>query len=229
MNDTNGVLKDVGPNKLDGKINEAISVAGKTGKALEFRDGKNARVDDNDILNGSDKFTLSLWMRIDKPSENSGGVVAKRDQNSAAPFILSVGKDNKMGFEGFNGSDWFGLWLLALTPAQKEDAKIKVLVAKLTKWLEAKSRKVEIGNIEPNGVILSPQPLKTSQSFPRWRTVESDLVLLGAPQDNLLIFDQMRGGLLDDESGAVVTYSPFVGEFNALNIVGDTARLEGAR
>jgi len=112
---------------------------------------------------------------------------------------------------------------LALTPAQKGDAKIQALATRLAKWMKAKGRKVEMGSVEPNGVILSPQPLKTSQFYPRWRTVESDLVLLGAPENNLLIFDQMRGALLGGQSSVVVTHSPFVGEYDALNIVGDDA------
>ena len=116
--------------------------------------------------------------------------------------------------------------VLALTPAQKTDAKFQNLSARLTKWMESKGRKVQFGDVAPNGVVLSPQPLKTSQTFPRWRTQESDLILLGTPADNLLIFDQLRGGLLDENAGAKVTYSPFVGEFNALNLVGEGAELE---
>jgi hypothetical protein len=117
---------------------------------------------------------------------------------------------------------------LALSPAQKADPKIAALAARLSKWLVMQGRRVEAGDVAPNGVILSPQPLKTSQSFPRWRTIESDLVLLGTPVDNILLFDQMRGGLLDAGSGAIVTHSPFVGEFNALNLIGDAAQIEAA-
>ena len=110
MDDTDGALKDSGPNKINGKLNGATSVDGKVAKALQFKDGSSARIDNKPILNGSDKFTLSLWMKIDRPTDQTAGVVSKRDQNSPAPFILSVGKANRLGCEGFDGSDWYGLW-----------------------------------------------------------------------------------------------------------------------
>jgi len=110
LDDIDGVLRDSGPNKLNGKFNGAIPVDGKIAKALQFKDGTSTRIDNNAILNGSDKFTLSLWMRIDKATDQSAGVVSKRDQNSAAPFVLSVGTSNRLGWEGFDGSNWYGLW-----------------------------------------------------------------------------------------------------------------------
>ncbi len=110
LDDVDGVLKDSGPNKLNGKLNGATSVNGKIAKALQFKDGSSTRIDNNPILNGADKFTLSLWMKIDKPADQPAGVVSKRDQNSPGPYILSVGKENRLGCEGFDGSNWFGLW-----------------------------------------------------------------------------------------------------------------------
>ena len=62
LDDVDGVLKDSGPNKLNGKVNGATSTDGKFAKALQFKDGASTRIDNNPILNGSDKFTLSLWM-----------------------------------------------------------------------------------------------------------------------------------------------------------------------
>ncbi len=72
----------------------------------------------------------------------------------------------------------------------------------------------------------SLQPLKSQQKFPQWRTIAADLVLLGTPQTNVLLFDQARGGLLEREKEVQVTYSPFVGEYQALNLIAsDTASL----
>ena len=74
--------------------------------------------------------------------------------------------------------------------------------------------------VEPNGVVLSLQPLRGSQKFPQWRTVDADLILIGSAATNVLMFDQSRGKLLSGtEAELVVTHSPFVGERNVLNIV----------
>ncbi len=117
---------------------------------------------------------------------------------------------------------------LALTPEQQNDPKIKALAARIAAASQKAGRKALMGEIKPNGVVLFPQPLKTSQSFPQWRTDETDLILLGSSGDNPLIFDQKRGHLLPDEENALhVTYSPFVGEYNALNVLApDAAGLE---
>jgi hypothetical protein len=110
LDDVGGELLDAGPNKLNGKSGGAGSVEGKKGRALGFSNGQAARVDNKDILNGGDKFTLSLWIKLSQPQTHDAGLVAKRDQNSASPFILSLTKAGRLGFEGFDGSEWIGLW-----------------------------------------------------------------------------------------------------------------------
>jgi hypothetical protein len=119
--------------------------------------------------------------------------------------------------------------VIALTPEQQADARMQVLAKKLSDFYAKQGRKVEVRAVAPGDVVLSLQELNL-QKLPRWKTIDADLVLLGNAQNNLLIFDQVRGGLLDaTTSGAKVTYSPFAGEFQALNIAADdVAGLEKA-
>lgn len=114
---------------------------------------------------------------------------------------------------------------IALTPAQADEPAVKEAVRRLQEWLKGRGRESQIARVEPNGVVLSTQPLLGSQTFPRWKTIESDLILIGSVKDNVLIRDQARGALLDpDDTGALVTYSPFVGEHNVLNLLVDNVQ-----
>ena len=117
---------------------------------------------------------------------------------------------------------------IALTPTQMADPKIQTLAAQIAAFYKARGRTVTTDTITPNHVVLSLQPLNGVQSFPRWRTVATDLVLIGRPSDNPLLLDQARGFLLPDVSHlgqgravVAVTYSPFVGECDVLNILAD--------
>ena len=110
--------------------------------------------------------------------------------------------------------------VIALTPAQMED---RVLGEKLVAWAKKSGRAARVAPLE--SIVTSLQPTRAIQRFPQWHTIEADLVLLGTPQNNVLIFDQARGGLLDESRAQQVTYSPFVGEFQALNLVGDAPSL----
>jgi hypothetical protein len=121
--------------------------------------------------------------------------------------------------------------VIALTPEQAGDAATRALAKRLRDFYAKRGRKVGVGRAEPNGVVLSLQPLRGLQTYPRWKTVDTDLVLLGTPANNVLLFDQMRGHLLPEGSGRLaagrhrvrVTYSPFVGERQALNILAPDA------
>ena len=120
---------------------------------------------------------------------------------------------------------------VALTTEQAANPQTLTLAKKLTAYYEAQGRKAQIGKIEPNDVVLSVQPLQSVQYFPRWKTIDSDLVLLGSPQDNLLLLDQARGFLLPaairdlqaGQASVCVTYSPFVGDRQVVNIVANDA------
>ena len=113
---------------------------------------------------------------------------------------------------------------IALTPEQSKNAQMTALAGKLRDFYRKAGRQVEIGSIEAGEVVVGLQPTRAMQKYPQWRTIDSDLVLLGTPSDNVLLLDQKRGGLLDG-SGAQVTFSPFVGEYQALNLVGDAAKI----
>ncbi len=108
--------------------------------------------------------------------------------------------------------------VIALTPEQQADAKMQAVAKKLSDYYAQKGRNATIRSLAPGDVIESLQPLDL-QKFPRWKTIDADLILLGNTQNNPLLYDQSRGGLLSAESGVSVTFSPFVGERQVLNIV----------
>ncbi len=122
---------------------------------------------------------------------------------------------------------------IALTPQQASDPKIVALADRLVAFYRGQGRKVEQGRVEPDGVVVSLQPHKTPQRYPQWKTIDSDLVLLGSAQNNVLLRDQARGYLLRGDENlapgqAAIRYtrSPFVGEFDAVNLIaGDVAGL----
>jgi hypothetical protein len=113
---------------------------------------------------------------------------------------------------------------VALTPEQAADAKIAALAEKLAAYYRGKGRAVRIRRIAPNDVVTSLQPMAAVLRYPQWATVPTDLVLFGTPATNLLLFDQARAGLLPAPPVAVCrTCSPFVGEYDALNLLGADA------
>ena len=110
---------------------------------------------------------------------------------------------------------------LALTPAQAADPKTQALAARLAAFYRSRGRSVTTDTLAPNHVVLSLQPLNAVQPFPHWKTVGTDLILLGSPADNVLLLDQARGFLLPDKADVCVTHSPFVGECDVLNVLTD--------
>ena len=137
--------------------------------------------------------------------------------------------------------------IIALTPEQQANPQIKRLAEKLATYFEKTRNQpwaprgkgigimigsnakpieqavVSIRTLAPGEVIRSLQPLNLIR-FPQWQTVDADLILLGNAQNNILMFDQMRGGLLKETApNATVTFSPFVGQQQVLNIVADDA------
>ncbi|MHB0999200.1 MAG: LamG domain-containing protein [Armatimonadota bacterium] len=117
--------------------------------------------------------------------------------------------------------------VIALTEKQSVDPAMVKLAGDLVVRFRTAGRTVRIGKAVPGDIIRSLQVVKAIQRFPQWQTVPADLVLLGTVSDNLLLYDQHRGGLLPSGADAVknganlinVTYSPFVGEYQALNII----------
>ena len=113
------------------------------------------------------------------------------------------------------------------TLEQEQDPQTVKVADRLVAYFADHKTKVERGRVAPDGIVLSLQPLRGIQTYPHWRTVNSDLVLLGTPADNPLLLDQMRGGLLPAEAQSLrpghglvqFTYSPFVGATTVLNLL----------
>jgi hypothetical protein len=81
-------------------------------------------------------------------------------------------------------------------------------------------------------VVESLQPLKSPHRYPQWKTIPADLVLFGTPANNVLLLDQARGEILPREAVApaagraevVYTRSPFVGEYDVVNLLAADAQ-----
>jgi hypothetical protein len=116
---------------------------------------------------------------------------------------------------------------IALTPEQEKNAALANQAKALKAFYEKGGRSVSISTVSPTGIVESLQPLKSPNRYPQWKTIASDLVLFGSPANNALMLDQMRGEIfprnftapLPSEAALVYTRSPFVGEYDALNVV----------
>ena len=124
---------------------------------------------------------------------------------------------------------------VALTTEQSKDTRIRELANHVVAYYRRAGRSVALRLIEPNDVIRSLQPVRAIQRYPQWKTIDSDLVLLGTVSNNLLLRDQARGCLLPEDAlypapgggRVVLTYSPFVGEYQVVNILAcDTKGME---
>ena len=121
---------------------------------------------------------------------------------------------------------------VALTDKQAADPEMSKLADAVAAHYRALGRTVELGRAEPNQLVLSRQPYVMTQPYPQWKTVESDLVLFGSPNDNVLLMDQDRGyllpsgvdGLKPGQGVVCLTFSPFVGECQALNFIASDAK-----
>lgn len=123
--------------------------------------------------------------------------------------------------------------VLAMTPKQKRNPKIMAMARGLLRYYRRKGRKVHIKTLRPGAVVVSLHWTLPIQPYPQWRTISADLILLGSVGDNLLIYDEARGGLLPvavaGPALVKVTQSPFDGGYDVLNVVADTIHgLKGA-
>lgn len=116
---------------------------------------------------------------------------------------------------------------VALTPHQERDSRFVEQAKALVAFYRSQGRVVSQGTVAPGSVVESLQPLKIPHRFPQWKTIASDLVLLGSPTSNVLLLDQARAQIFPrdfavpplGEADVIYTRSPFVGEYDALNIV----------
>ena len=117
--------------------------------------------------------------------------------------------------------------IIALTAKQAANRSMVRLANDLSASFRAARRTVRIGRAAPDDLVQSLQAVKPITHFPQWQTLPADIILLGSISDNLLIYDQYRGDLLPSGADAVkggksliaVTYSPFVGEYQSLNLI----------
>ncbi|MEI6520071.1 MAG: LamG domain-containing protein [bacterium] len=115
--------------------------------------------------------------------------------------------------------------MFALTAEQMNNVVLMSEVKRLSDFYMLNGRKIDIQEIAPNKAISSLQPTSAIQKYPQWYTPDTDIVLIGTPANNLLIYDQVRGYLLPSKeiktksSKIYYTYSPFRGECDALNII----------
>ena len=76
-------------------------------------------------------------------------------------------------------------------------------------------------------MVESLQPLRSPHRYPQWKTIPADLILFGTPANNVLLLDQLRAQIFPlrfsippaAEATVIHTRSPFVGEYDALNII----------
>jgi len=120
---------------------------------------------------------------------------------------------------------------IALTPEQSADAGLAEQANALAAFYRQQGRAVEIRKIEPGDVVESLQPLRSPNRYPQWKTISSDLILFGTPANNILMFDQARGEIFPrdlptpaaGQAEIIYTRSPFVGEYNVVNILASDA------
>jgi len=116
---------------------------------------------------------------------------------------------------------------IALTPEQEKDAKLAAQAKTLRTFYEQQGRIVSAGTVRPGGVVESLQPLRSPHRYPQWKTIPTDLILFGTPANNVLLLDQLRAEIFPrgfsippvGQAAIVHTRSPFVGEYDALNII----------
>jgi hypothetical protein len=129
--------------------------------------------------------------------------------------------------------------MIALTPEQHRDATLVAQAKALADFYRQQGRIVAeaIATVAPGGVVEGLQPLKSPHRYPQWKTVSADLVLFGTPASNVLLLDQQRGQLFpagfaapsNGEAEVVYTRSPFVGEYDVVNVIAsDTAGVSAA-
>ena len=119
--------------------------------------------------------------------------------------------------------------VIGLTKEQLADTPTKALAESLAKRLAKCGRIAEIRGITPDELIVGLQTYTAAQHFPQWQTIPADLVLLGDLKSNVLMYDQALGDIYTPDvfrlqAGQTLlhmTYSPFVGSYNCLNLFGN--------
>lgn len=99
MNDGSGdTVKDLSPNKLDGKIvgKDFKWVDAKNGKGLEFVSGTEIQVVDNKLLDAMKALTIELWVKQD--THQSTGLIQKGATWPGLSYLLQPWSDQQIYF-----------------------------------------------------------------------------------------------------------------------------------
>jgi hypothetical protein len=155
-------------------------------------------------------ITTALSIPVPQPADATATDVKMRDRRSIERF--SARKN---------------LLRVALTPAQESDPKIMEQARRLVAHYVKKGRNAALASVRPRSAVESLQPSLSPHRYPQWKTIATDLVLLGTPADNVLLLDQARGQIFPRDfttpptghADLLYTRSPFVGECDVLNIV----------
>ena len=91
-------VKDLSPNKLDGKIvgKDFKWVDAKKGKGLEFVSGTNIQVPDNNLLDAMKALTIELWVKQD--THQSTNLVFKGVTWPGLSYLLQPWSDQQIYF-----------------------------------------------------------------------------------------------------------------------------------
>ncbi len=117
--------------------------------------------------------------------------------------------------------------VIGLTAGQASDEQIVQAAAALRQFYRKSGRSVSQRLVESGDIVESLQPVRCPSRYPQWKTIPADLVLFGLRSDNVLIRDQERAEIFPAAFHApaagtaevVYARSPFVGEFDVLNII----------
>ncbi|MEK7396127.1 MAG: LamG domain-containing protein [Candidatus Poribacteria bacterium] len=112
MNDGSGdVVKDLSPNKLDGKIvgKDFKWVDAKKGKGLDITSGTEIQIPDNALLDGMKALTIELWVKMD--THQATRLVDKGTSWDQLSYLIQPWSDQQIYFGIFSTA------ARAITPA----------------------------------------------------------------------------------------------------------------
>ena len=223
---TNGVeLSGIPVEIAVGGEQDSATVFGATGQTVrlpinQFKDSGDFEITVTELLTGL-KTTTEIHSDIPTVKPAPPTAVTLRNRDALAQFA----KRKHVTLT------------IALTPAQAQDKAVAAQAKALAAFYEKKGRRVTISAAGPDGIVESLQPLRSPNRYPRWKTIASDLILFGTPGNNVLLLDQARAQIFPRDAATpaagradlIYTRSPFVGEYDAVNVIAsDTAGITAA-
>jgi len=112
MDEGNGdTVKDLSPNKLDGKIvgKDFKWVDAKKGKGLEFVSGTKIQIPDNALLDGMKALTIEMWVKMD--THQATRLIDKGESWDQLSYLIQPWSDQQIYFGIFSTAS------RAITPA----------------------------------------------------------------------------------------------------------------